>query len=425
MNAGGEGSKNSANSFTTDVNNNEQIQQSDGVLENPSESMPLPSGEVLGQPQTTANNVDQALSNEDQMLEQLAEQIAAGKDPTEILEAPAAGESDEDKKEEEIEEDSIKRTENVVERTESEAETVGSILNEISEERENERGSGSENDEVSEQDDSSPAFVSPINQFDFSSLNLDFSENGALGFKLGGGEAGLSFSILSAPTQGSFYITTDGEFVFNPGSDFDYLDEGQQQNLQVIIEVRDNFGQTKQAQLNIVVQGTDDAPVVSGEFTSELSENSGSAITVSGEISISDVDDGDNPVFEDATVSGELGTLQLVDGTWTYTLDQNKAERLGENERFIDTITVTADDGTTQNIEITITGSNDKPTVTGGGVTEYIENATGISVDGNITTFDIDSPTLTEAVVTISNNYNQSQDVLQFSPLNGIEGNWE
>ncbi|UTW43980.1 VCBS domain-containing protein [bacterium SCSIO 12844] len=40
-------------------------------------------------------------------------------------------------------------------------------------------------------------------------------------------------------------------------------------------------------------------------------------------------------------------------------------QALGDGDTLTDTITVTSDDGTTQDITITITGTNDDPTIGG------------------------------------------------------------
>ncbi|WP_206602195.1 VCBS domain-containing protein, partial [Pseudomonas aeruginosa] len=84
-----------------------------------------------------------------------------------------------------------------------------------------------------------------------------------------------------------------------------------------------------------------------------------------GTISISDVDADDSPAFADTTATGTYGSLTLVDGAWTYTLDQSTVQALDAGDKVEDTITLTADDGTTQDIVITITGTDDVPVVAG------------------------------------------------------------
>ncbi|OOF26031.1 VCBS domain-containing protein, partial [Salinivibrio proteolyticus] len=97
------------------------------------------------------------------------------------------------------------------------------------------------------------------------------------------------------------------------------------------------------------------------------------AVTATGTLAISDVDNDDAPTFADVTQAGTYGSLELVNGSWTYTLDQSAVQSLDAGDQVTDTITLTASDNTQQNIVITITGTDDAPEVTGnftGSVTE-------------------------------------------------------
>ena len=116
----------------------------------------------------------------------------------------------------------------------------------------------------------------------------------------------------------------------------------------------------------ITITGTDDAPVVSGVFSGALDEGDpGDTVTVSGTITITDADSGDSPNFADIILVGSYGTLSLVGGTWTYTLDQVAVQALGVGESVTDVITLTASDGTLQDITLTVTGTNDAPSISG------------------------------------------------------------
>ncbi|MEZ8026826.1 VCBS domain-containing protein, partial [Enterovibrio norvegicus] len=121
-----------------------------------------------------------------------------------------------------------------------------------------------------------------------------------------------------------------------------------------------------QHEIVISIAGTDDAPVVSGVFTGVVNEGDlGDTVSISGSISITDVDSDDTPEFQDTTVTGQYGSLDLVDGVWTYTVDNEKTQELDTGTSVKDTITLTASDGTTQNIEVTVQGTDDAPFVVG------------------------------------------------------------
>ena len=100
--------------------------------------------------------------------------------------------------------------------------------------------------------------------------------------------------------------------------------------------------------ITITVNGTEDAPIVAGTFTGTVAEGDiGDVVTATGTIAISDIDAGDNPAFADTTVAGTYGSLALVGGSWTYTLDQAScAESWITGDTVTDTITLTASDGT-------------------------------------------------------------------------------
>ena len=80
-------------------------------------------------------------------------------------------------------------------------------------------------------------------------------------------------------------------------------------------------------------------------------------------------------------------------GDWTYTLDQGAVQDLNQDEEVSDTLTLTATDGTTQDIVLTITGTDDLPEVTGdfaGAVTEGDLGDT-VTATGSIAIGDVDS----------------------------------
>ncbi|MFB1053363.1 VCBS domain-containing protein, partial [Vibrio diabolicus] len=171
---------------------------------------------------------------------------------------------------------------------------------------------------------------------------------------------------------------TYGELVLVDGKWTYTLDQSQVQQLDEGDQVQDTITLTAtdgtQQKIVIDITGTEDMPAVTGTFTGKVTEgNLGDVATATGTITISDVDNGDEPVFSNTAVTGTYGELVWVDGKWTYTLDQSQAQQLDEGEKVQDTITLTATDGTQQNIVIDITGTEDAPVVTGtftGKVTE-------------------------------------------------------
>ncbi|UTW44001.1 VCBS domain-containing protein [bacterium SCSIO 12844] len=97
-----------------------------------------------------------------------------------------------------------------------------------------------------------------------------------------------------------------------------------------------------------------------------------------------------------------------ADGDWSYSADnsQSAIQALGDGDTLTDTITVTSDDGTTQDITITITGTNDDPTIggdTNGSVTE--DAAATLTTSGTLTISDTDTGEAVFNAETISGTY--------------------
>src|SRR5690606_23012801 len=112
----------------------------------------------------------------------------------------------------------------------------------------------------------------------------------------------------------------------------------------------------------------------------------------SGTLLIEDVDAGES-AFEAETVAGIYGSLAIdATGSWTYTLanEQTNVQSLGAGKTATDVITVRSVDGTETQITITITGTNDVPTITGATTGELIEDDVR-SVTGKLEITDVDS----------------------------------
>ena len=115
-----------------------------------------------------------------------------------------------------------------------------------------------------------------------------------------------------------------------------------------------------------------------------------------------DADNADNvfqAVTTTATVSG-YGTYSVTtEGVWTYILDNTNVtvNALSASQSLIDTFNVTAEDGTTAAVSVTITGANDAPVITsaataaainensGAGQTVYTVTATDVDTADSIT----------------------------------------
>ena len=119
---------------------------------------------------------------------------------------------------------------------------------------------------------------------------------------------------------------------------------------------------------------------------------------VSGQLDKHDVDAKDTHTWSvNDAGKGQYGTFTVdQNGKWTYVLDNKSAQvqALAEGQKVTDTITVTVDDGkggtATQVITVTVTGTNDAPTISGTATGQIKEGSTQ-DVTGQLTKSDVDT----------------------------------
>src|SRR5207244_3511732 len=70
--------------------------------------------------------------------------------------------------------------------------------------------------------------------------------------------------------------------------------------------------------------------------------------SASGQLTVHDVDTGEDHFATPASLAGDYGTFTFntATGAWTYTLDQAKADPLTAGQHATDTLTVSSSDGT-------------------------------------------------------------------------------
>jgi VCBS repeat-containing protein len=165
-------------------------------------------------------------------------------------------------------------------------------------------------------------------------------------------------------------------WAFNSGLiTFDYLAAGQSLTLTYTVSANDGHGGTDTQQITVTINGTNDAAVISavggGDYS--ITEAGGDANAdlgdpnASGQLTVSDVDTGEGH-FEAAlptALQGTYGsfTFNAATGNWTYTLDNtlDATQALNEGDATTDTLTVFSHDGTSYNVVVNITGTNDDP----------------------------------------------------------------
>ena len=174
----------------------------------------------------------------------------------------------------------------------------------------------------------------------------------------------ITYSISGGTDQGLFSIgNTSGVLTFDTAPDAEIPSDSDKDN-EYVVEITATDGTNSDVQtITITVTDiNDNAPVISGTFTGDITEGFPEEIvTVSGTISISDADADDTPEFSAIDASAgekEYGVFSLTGTTWTYTLDHGAVEHLDAVDQVVDNIILSASDGSSQAIAITITGKD-------------------------------------------------------------------
>ncbi|OYT99462.1 MAG: hypothetical protein CFE40_06340 [Burkholderiales bacterium PBB1] len=206
----------------------------------------------------------------------------------------------------------------------------------------------------------------------------------------------LSFSLNAAPPPGLTF-NPNGSYTFDASNAaYQSLAAGQQQVLTIPYTVTDDQGATSVANLVLTITGTNDAAVIGGVATGSVTED-GTPVA-NGTLTVGDVD---SPAgFVATTATGAYGNFSVdATGGWTYTLRNGDAnvQALTSAQHPIESFAVTAIDGTTSTVTITVNGANEPPAAIATPASGN-EDAPGIpvqlggtDVDGNIASFTIGS----------------------------------
>ena len=239
----------------------------------------------------------------------------------------------------------------------------------------------------------------------------------------------FTLNTVSAPTGLGTASVVGNQLLFNPGSDFNHLAQGVVEHVALSYTMQDEHGALSSSTVDVTITGTNDEAVITGDVSGGVVEDG--TLSDSGTLVVSDEDSGESevqPVAAGTTGDNGYGTFEvLVNGAWTYTLNNTHAQvqALPAGVTLQDSITVTSQDGTdSQLISITITGTNDAPVMTASGSLSYTENQAATAINSALTITDVDSSNLTGATVSITSNFATGQDVLAFTNQNGITGSY-
>ncbi|WP_405046393.1 VCBS domain-containing protein, partial [Pseudomonas synxantha] len=213
------------------------------------------------------------------------------------------------------------------------------------------------------------------------------------------GALGTLVASVSDESTGDAVGSVGWSYTLN-NSAAQYLAEGQTKTEVFTVTLTDDVGATVTKDVTITLTGTNDRPTLTvGDTTGAMNEGNGAAtLSDSGSLSFADLDSHDTVTVSQTANNdlvwsgGTLGAAQaaaLVAGfsvdqaSWHYSSSENlDFLRAGETITFSYTVLAIDDSGAgnavsaPQTVTITLTGTNDRPTLT-------IDDTTGAMNEGN------------------------------------------
>ena len=213
--------------------------------------------------------------------------------------------------------------------------------------------------------------------------------------------------LLVTGSYGSLTINTSGSWSYEADNSQSAIQSlGSGDTLTETFSIQSFDGTTQN--IVITINGTNDAAVISGTTTGAVTEEGASTLNTTGSLTVTDADSGEAS-FTAATVTGSYGSLTIdASGSWSYEADngQTAIQSLGSGDTLTETLSIQSVDGTTQNIVVTINGTNDAAVISGtttGSLNE--EDASTLNATGTLTVTDTDSGEASFTAATVTGSY--------------------
>ena len=228
---------------------------------------------------------------------------------------------------------------------------------------------------------------------DGAAINVDLS---ALGADVDSDDDGttLTYTVTGQPTEGSASIT-DGTLTFDPGSDFQNLALNETRDVVVQVTATDAHGATAVNDVTITVTGTNDDPTMAAGVGAAVED--GGTINVDLSALGDDIDsdnDGTNLIYTVTSGPGAgEGSASITDGVLSFDPGNDfQGLALDETQDVVIQVTATDAHGATavNDVTITVTGTNDAPTMAAGEGAAVEDGAT-VDVDLSLLGDDVDS----------------------------------
>ncbi|MGF1721058.1 VCBS domain-containing protein [Vibrio kyushuensis] len=235
-----------------------------------------------------------------------------------------------------------------------------------------------------------------VDDLDSDNSDGDFTCSGTLAIPTGLGTSATWVLVEGFGEYGDLSLDRDGNWQFtlnNSSEAVQSLQKDEEAQDTFTFFVVDNNGKTvvdsegvpQLLEIVVNVQGSEDAPNITGTLVGSTDANSAS--TISGELAPGDIDTNDSHTWHSMSQSGDYGVFSLDEnGTWTYNIDETLTTLIELNGRdsapLQETFTVKVVDmfglESEKDIVVTINGVNEAPTISG-------VNVASVSEDNQIT----------------------------------------
>ncbi|MEM1367987.1 MAG: VCBS domain-containing protein [Cyanobacteria bacterium P01_H01_bin.15] len=160
-------------------------------------------------------------------------------------------------------------------------------------------------------------------------------------------------------------VNPDGTFTYDPttSATLQALNEGEMRTDTFTYVVQDRDGGTDIGTVTLTVEGVNDIATITPNIGGLEIVEEDNIPSVSGSLTVEDVDDGQNGFQAISNEEGDYGSFTiLAGGGWTYSLNNGAAnvQALAEGQQVPDSFTVTSIDGTaSETIDFIVVGNND------------------------------------------------------------------
>ncbi|OAN47525.1 hypothetical protein A6A04_20325 [Paramagnetospirillum marisnigri] len=234
--------------------------------------------------------------------------------------------------------------------------------------------------------------------------DTDSNDAGLVSYHIQGGAAGApGFETLTTDHGTVTLNTVTGDYTFSPNAGAASMGAGATATDAFTVRVCDGHGGSTSAQVGVSITGTNDGPTIATAVNATASDHAG---LTTGHVTATDTDSNDAglvsyhiqggaagaPGFETLTTSHGTVSLNTVTGDYTFSPNEGAAS-MGAGATATDAFTVRVSDGhggsTSAQVGVSITGTNDGPTVTST-VNATASDHAGLTT-GHVTATDADS----------------------------------